>query len=210
MHDSGRRTLRTLVLAGTVFALLLGPSSASAIECAPTPQEGCHATTRPLKSKLNLRNGVRPDRQKLVWKWFRGEATTVAEYGNPTTTTDYAVCMYDGSDAVVYQSVVPAGATCRGGKPCWKQVGDRGFAFRDGQAHWDGITKIRLTRGEEGHARIIIKGSGANLNLNALPLGLPTAVQLQASNGQCWEAFFSVDGARRNNETRFGGRSSLP
>lgn len=210
MHTSGHRTLRTLAFAGAAVVLLLAPLAASAFECSAAPQENCRATTRPTKSKLNLRNGIRPERQKLVWKWFRGEATPVAAFGDPTTTESYAVCMYDGADQIVYQSVVPAGATCRGGNPCWKQIGDRGFAFRDGQARWDGLTKIRLVRGEEGQARIILKGSGANLDLADLPLGLPTDVQLQASHGECWEAFFNVDGARRNNDTRFGGRSSRP
>ena len=46
--------------------------------------------------------------------------------------------------------------------------------------------------GTQGAAHVIVKGRGANLALPTLPLTPPVLVQLQASNGSCWEASYST------------------
>jgi hypothetical protein len=194
------------------FLVVALPSLAAAGDfgCAPAPLDDCRHTTQPRKSRLLLRSGDRPDKQTLVWKWFRGEATAASYYGSPTTTDAYALCMYAQNGALIFDAVVPGGGAC-GGHLCWHPIGERGFRYRDGQGRNDGITKIRLYKGEEGQAKVIVKGRGSNLSMADLPLGLPTLVQLQTSAGNhCFEASFGNGGVTRNNDTRFAARSDLP
>jgi hypothetical protein len=206
-HRSRPTTDRARLVLATVAAaaLLVVPVLAGAA-CAPAPLDGCRHSTVPGKSRLILRSGVRPDKQTLVWKLFRGEATQTAYYGSPTTTDEYDFCIYGADDTVVYEAAIPPGGQC-GARKCWNAIGDRGFRYRDGQGRNDGITKVRLYRGDEGRTRVIVKGRGVNLPPADMPFGLPTLVQLQAANGHCWEASFSNGGVTRNSETRFGGRS---
>jgi hypothetical protein len=201
------RAAQHLALAVATLAFVVVPAAAAAFQCSPSPLSNCHQTTRPRKSRLNLRsNTVRPDKQTLVWKLYRGQETPAAAYGNPTTTDSYALCMYTESGGNIYQAIAPAGASCVT-QPCWRTIGTRGFAFRDGQGRFNGLTKIRLYEGTEGRVRVIVKGRGAELDLAQLPMDLPTRVQLQGSHGQCWGTTFDSNGVRRNNDTRFGGRA---
>jgi hypothetical protein len=42
--------------------------------------------------------------------------------------------------------------------------------------------------------------------LPALPVAPPVTVQLQATNGRCWEAFYAAESLRKNTATRLQGR----
>ena len=57
----------------------------------------------------------------------------------------------------------------------------------------------------ESAAKITLKGRGSNLTLPALELTTPARVQLQASNGQCWEASYSS--AIKNTTSQFKAKS---
>jgi hypothetical protein len=207
---SARSHTRGARAAAAVFAVgLLAAASLAAADfgCSPAPLQACRDTTRPHESRLLLRSGPRADKHTLVWKWYRGEATPVEAFGSPTTTDSYAFCIYDAGQNVVFQSVVPPGGSCNANS-CWNPVGNRGFRYRNGKATADGLTKFRLFSGTEGRAKIIVKGRGENLPPADLPLALPVLVQLQASNGECWEASYNLDGVAQNDSARFGGRSA--
>jgi hypothetical protein len=64
-----------------------------------------------------------------------------------------------------------------------------------------------MKAGLQGKAKTRFKGKGDNLPAFALPLGLPVTAQLQAANGQCWEATFSAAGSKENDGTQFKGKS---
>jgi hypothetical protein len=49
-------------------------------------RSGCRQAT---KSKLNYKGNTNDLKDKLKWKWVKGNATTQAEFGNPTTSADY-------------------------------------------------------------------------------------------------------------------------
>jgi hypothetical protein len=153
--------------------------------CGPSPLAGCK---QPRASRLRLHAGAARAKDSLAWFWTRGAATR-ADFGDPTTATDYRLCVYDHADttpALVLEAAVPAGGACDG-KPCWRHR-RAGFRFKSKDLAGDGVAQIDLAPGREGKAAIAVKGRGANLPSPALPLTLPVRVQLRASNGSCWEA----------------------
>jgi hypothetical protein len=126
---------------------------------------------------------------QVSWKW-KGQATALADFGNPLTTTGYALCVYQGA-TLKLATRAPASGTC-GTKPCWKALGAKGYGYKDGDLTPDGLSKATLKTGDTGKAQVSVKGKGTNLPDGVLPLTTPVVVQLQATTGQCWTATFGT------------------
>ena len=77
-----------------------------------------------------------------------------------------------------------------------------GFKYKDSYRTPGGLFGIKLKAGVPGKASIAVKASRKNVGLPTLPLALPLRVQLQASNGECWEATYTE--AAFNNPVGFG------
>ena len=160
--------------------------------CGPAPQTGCK---QPRASTLRLHTGAADAKNRLAWLWTRGAETTLANFGDPTTATDYRLCIYDHAattPTLALDAAVPAGGACNG-TPCWRHH-RAGFRFRSTDCADGGISQIDLKPGRERKAAIAVKAHGASLLLPALPLTLPVRVELRASNGSCWEATAKVVG----------------
>jgi cysteine-rich repeat protein len=143
------------------------------------------------KSKLKYRNDTTGVNDKLKWKWSKGAATDQVELADPTDATDYQFCVYDeaSDDAtLLFGATVPASSTL------WKEIGTKGFRYKDPAAARGGIAKIVAKGGADGKSKILVRGSGAALSDPTLPLTPNTTgirVQLtNASNGICWESSF--------------------
>jgi hypothetical protein len=149
----------------------------------------------------------------LYWQFAKGEATADADYGDPLTTDDYALCIYDATPGRIFEASAPAGGLCSGsvaaGRPCWERAaaGARIIRYKDNARTPDGLDRMVLKVGDEGRTRIFLKGRGENLALPVLPLSLPVLVQLQGAHGECWEATYSAAGARRNDDRQFMGKA---
>src|SRR5262249_31445417 len=150
-----------------------------------------------------------PDKDKIDWKWNKGAATTLADFGNPVTTDSFVFCLFDTSQAtpsLLFRADVAEDGTCgTKAKPCWSQKSDKGFTFKNSDGNATGVTSVKLTAGESGKAKIQLKGKGSALSgrpfgLTAPPFPLPLTAQLQSTNGQCWEADFSSTGLKKNDE----------
>jgi hypothetical protein len=75
----------------------------------------------------------------------------------------------------------------------------------------DGLGKILLKSSvTRFKAKVVVKGSGATLPMPTLPLTLPVTLQVQATNGQCWEAAFFERGLLRNDGAQFKAKSGSP
>jgi cysteine-rich repeat protein len=173
--------------------------------CLSAPATGCRVPIQPGKSSVQYKNGSPDTKDKLVWKWTKGAATTKAEFGTPLTTTDYLLCVYDNGTLVSTASI-PADQLCAG-RPCWKETG-KGFKYKDKDATPDGITNLTLKEGEAGKAKIILKGKGANINLPTLPMTQPVLVQLRNSaSSVCWEATFGAP-PTKNDATQYKDKSN--
>lgn len=181
----------------------------SCLECDPArgcivaPQTGCSEPSRRGSSLLvSTRESGR-----LTWKWAdRARSATGPDFGDPLTSTDYALCVYDAVDAtprLVHKSSVAHGGSCRSG-PCWLPTQGQGFHYRDVAAS-RGLHSIVMRRRPNGGAEIGVRGRGPNLGLASLPLDSKVTVQLQASDGSCWGA--SYESASRRTATAFKARS---
>ena len=189
-----------------------GCSAACLLEpCGTTPRLDCRQLSGAAPSILRVRDRTPDDRDLFFWSWPRGGATAASDLGDPLSSDDYALCLWDESAAgpsLLVQGNVPAGANCAG-RPCWRALGKppgaRGFRFRDRDRLFAGVDLIRIKPGVAGKAKVVVRGKGANLRLPALPLALPLRVQLQASSGACFEATFSS--ALQNSTELFRAKS---
>jgi hypothetical protein len=148
----------------------------------------CARPTEPSGSfELRTLSSTRKDR--LGWKLTDLPDTEVDDFGDPTMSTDVAVCPFYRDEihgATLLTSFrAPAASTC-GTRPCWKRL-RTGFKYRDGQAASDGLSSVALKAGTAGSARIIAKGRGPNLpdwpGLPHPPLGV-----LLRAGARCWVA----------------------
>jgi hypothetical protein len=146
----------------------------------------------PGKSQLTMKKGTTEAKDSLSWKWSKGSETLLDAFGDPTRTDGYALCIYDGGSTLVLTASAPAGVTCKNGKPCWKASGTKGFKYADGDLTPQGVQKLQLQAGPDGKAKIAVGGKGALLPMPALDtLAFPLWVQLQGSNGACWETYYA-------------------
>jgi hypothetical protein len=176
--------------------------------CAAPPLSGCDV---PGKSLLLIKDKDADGAgagDKLIWKWLKGPATAQDDFGDPTATADYTLCVYAGTAAVL-RADVPASGTC-GVSPCWKTVGDKGYKRTDTAASSDGIKKILLKGSTSASSKILFKGQGAALDLDpaTLPLGDDITVQVSHSdNASCWQASYAPAAVRINSESVFRAKT---
>ena len=174
--------------------------------CSPVASTGCRSPIEGRKASLRIRDREPDSRDRLLWKWVKGAATSKAsDFGDPVATTAYSLCMYDGSSSLVSRGIVPAAGRCGpAGKPCWKESA-RGFTYRNRDLAPDGILRLALKDGADGKAKIVLKGRGPGLAKPALPIQtLPLTVQL-TNGATCWEA--SYGGPATNEPERFKARA---
>jgi len=160
--------------------------------CPATFWPGCK-TPVASKGKLMIRkNDARPEGSRVSWSWA-GEATMATELGNPTLTTGYRICGYDGGDNIIVDIAAAPGGTC-GSRPCWKASGS-GFKYQDRSSVAHELHNLSIKPGSDGRAMIKMKAKGAHLDLPDLPLTTaPNPVRLQLhnlENSVCWTASFS-------------------
>jgi cysteine-rich repeat protein len=174
--------------------------------CTTGPRTECKMPIVPKRSRLRLQDRSPDDLDRLQWSWKKGAATTFADLGDPRLADDYALCVYDGTQSLLFRLGAPAGGTC-GTVSCWKQVGrgvPTGYRYRDDDGLPDGVESLALRAGDAGRARIKLKGKGEHLPMPVLTeLPLPLTVQLHAGGGGCWEATFTATGIRQETPTKF-------
>lgn len=154
--------------------------------CVPTISTGCKDAPA---GSIVLRH-LRAD--SLTWKWQRGEATGSGEFGDPTTTTDYDFCVYDGDLGTAGVPGLVLSARAEAGSDWHAASG--GFSFRSSGPDRNALKRIRLKSRSGGLSRIIVKGKGFNPALPPLQsIAMPLTVQLKSSagaNSQCWSAVY--------------------
>ena len=167
--------------------------------CPATPQV-CRVAG---KSMLIVKNKSFNDKDKLIWKWLKGAATTTAEFADPTATADYALCIYGGTaTSLVAQIHIPPSSTK------WQPISTKGFKYKDVTLAADGTQKVILKSGVAGKSKALLKGRGANLPdpLDVGPLGTPVTAQLlNYQSGVCWEGNFTT--AKKNTTAIYKAKS---
>lgn len=175
-----------------------------AVQCpnAPVAPAACRQMTKPRRHRLSLDDWAPAysKKDRLEWGWRRGESTALADFGDPLTTTSYALCLYDGNDNLIFGSSIPAGAP-------WKKF-KTAFNYTNRALDATGIRRIALkSRGAQpGRASIRVVGAGRAMTLgNPTPTGnlpnigsfpitvAPNSVRMQMINsiGSCWEGHYA-------------------
>jgi len=166
----------------TVTQTVTATSTPAVASCAGAPVAGCSPAA---KSLLKIKDPGTPGKGKLVWKWLKGTATK-SEFGNPTASTSYALCVHvDGVQ--VFEAVV-------GAMTDWADL-PSGYKFNNPAGGSDGVTKLLLKEGMS-KAKILLKAKGVNFTPPALPLSAGTDVTVQlvknpGSGAECWEQVFT-------------------
>jgi hypothetical protein len=211
MKYSGRHVVSTvqIALAVMAIALIAAPQAQAQLTCDPTPLAGCKSAG---KMKFGVHNDeVVDSKDAIKWSWRLGELTTTVELGNPITTDEYVLCIYDGrsgTPTLLSQLTAPTGLL-------WRPKGNKGFGYKDKTRSNDGLQNIRLRAGDNGRAKMLVKARGGVIPMWApfTPLamfeGNPSViVNLVNSQGWCWGSEFPFPlTARKNTRTDFKGNA---
>ncbi len=167
----------------------------------PTTPDTCRTA---LKSKLLVKDKTDNTKDKLIWKWIKGQSTDQAEFANPETSAQYAFCLYAGATpALIGKSVVPFNATR------WEPISTKGYKYSDSTYSQGGVGKILLKGSTTDKSKALVKGKGGalpDLSLPILPADLPLTAQLRNnSTGICWGADFAAP--IKNDTGQFKGKN---
>jgi len=178
--------------------------------CLATPRAGCAQADGSLFSLKNPFGAA----TQLIFKLKRA-SISLAQLGDPTATTEYALCVYDETGQQpqnVTTLNISAGGFCNTA-PCWKGLGSsplKGYRYRDRDGRDSGVEKILIKAGRPGKDKVLLKARGA-----AVPVPAPASsssflnqddlvtVQLVNDAGFCWETVFSPDDVRSNRIDRY-------
>lgn len=153
--------------------------------CGAGPVDGCQPAAAK-KAKVQLGPG------KLSWEWTSQADVLASEFGDPSTVTEYLLCVYDQAGARLGVRVHPGGSCgTRSPKPCWK-LHELGYDYADKAGVSEGVKKISLRAGAPGKAKLKFVSAGSNFPVPTLPLATPVRVQLRSSTGRCWDATYSA------------------
>jgi hypothetical protein len=153
--------------------------------CAPQPQTTCRAAEKGL---LLLKNSDDDSRDKLLWTWIKGASTTGAEFGDPTTSADYALCLYNGTPGILLGALEVAASGS-----AWRPLGAVGYTYFEPSGAAGGVQKVKLKGSAANRSKVLLKGRGVNLPdlLDGGALTTPVTVQLvNESNGLCWSSSY--------------------
>jgi hypothetical protein len=161
--------------------------SAMCTSCASAPANGCRTAG---KSLIVIKDNANNSKDKLIWKFIKGQPTTFAELSDPRTTADYTLCIYAGAgDTLVGTIAVPASNSF------WKVIGNnKGYKYFDPNSTEDGANKIKLKSSTGNKTKAIFKGRGEQLPEILGPTGLATPVTAQLVNrqtGVCLEGTYN-------------------
>jgi hypothetical protein len=176
--------------------------------CANGPEVGCRRPVESGKAPLSIRDRSPDFADRLTWSWTRGAATTRWDFGDPQGGTTYQLCVFDGDGNTIARASAPPGGDC-GGRPCWRATAS-GFVYRSRDratsAGPRSSVALSLREGTAGKARIVLRGRGVHLGLEPLPATQPVTVQLENSDGLCWEALYTAP-ARKNDGWTFADKA---
>src|SRR5262249_8761097 len=120
--------------------------AAPTLVCASTPLAGC---LMPGRSILNVHgDAADPSRDKRAWTWTMGSAVSSAALGDPTGTTEYALCVYGNGSLLIQLSVPPNGL--------WRALGGTppsGYKYSERTGQQTGVTKLQVAAGSADHTR---------------------------------------------------------
>jgi cysteine-rich repeat protein len=165
----------------------------------------CEHIARPLepatclaapKAKLQILTSGPAEDHKLSWQWTAGDAFDQSVLGLVGVSSEYALCVYDGSSGEYVERGSPHLAVGYN----WTSKDPKGALYKDNQSAFGGVSKLQLRTGADGKAKVKLRADGANLVIgSAVYTAAPDViVQLVNSDGTCWTSSFAGDQIQTN------------
>jgi hypothetical protein len=154
--------------------------------CPVAPEPGCLTAQ---KSLLSIKNKTDNTKDKLIWKWIKGQSASQVDFADPTMGANYALCIYAGTtNSLVAELAVPPSPTL------WSPLSTKGYKYFDASSGQDGVQKIKLKGSSSNKSKALVKGRGANLPdpIDMSTLNLPVKAQLiNHGTAKCFEANYN-------------------
>lgn len=163
-----------------------------------TPSNNCVSASKAL---LKIKNAPNDGSDSVKFTWKGGPALQ-ADLGDPTQTTRYELCIYDGSsiDPLQLAMGVPPGAG-------WT-ASPTGFKFKDASGQNQGVRIIKVKSSNLDRAKAKFAAKGGQMPDDAvMPFTYPVTAQLYASDGMCWEAQFGAPQTRTNTSASYKAKT---
>ncbi len=165
-----------------------------------SPVESCKLPVVSDRALLRLKDTTPSSGDRLLWKFLRGAETEKSEFGDPTATTGFSLCIYDevgGVPARILEQDIPPGEN-------WTELAN-GFRYTDRNVEKTGVFTLLLRPGGEGQTRIIAKGKAHPLGMPVLGLNQDSKVTVQlVSDTGCWQTDHTSN--LRNDSQQFKAR----
>jgi hypothetical protein len=165
--------------------------------CPAAPRVGCKTAG---KSLLIVKDKADNTKDKLIWKWIKGQSTQLSDLLDPLSTAQYSLCIYENGVGTETINVPPDPMK-------WQTIDSKGFKYKDSTGAADGVQKVILKGSTDNKSKILVKGKGNNLPDTAPPpMTLPVTVQLVNSDtGVCFTSNFTS--AKKNVAGQFKGKN---
>ncbi len=168
--------------------------------CPATPSATC---VNSIKAQLQLKLNASDTKDKLKWKFSGGPLLGQGDFGDPTTTATYALCLYDDGALKAELEVGPSNTL-------WAPVGTKGYQYKDPNGSAAGVTKLKLLGGDAGKSKVQLKGKGANLPMPTPVSGMrffaqtsAVVAQLREANGDCYQSAFTDTETSKNDGVQY-------
>ena len=167
------------------------------------PRTDCRSSTETLKSKLLVANRDPDTADLVVWKWIKGAATSIDDFGDPTGATSYTLCLFDQA-GLLRSLTAPAGDDMRR-SAVLEGDGHVGLQVSGRRPRLGWRAQGPVARRYGGKAKILLKARAPTSRPPELPLAnLPVTAQLQrAGGGACWETTHAGAGILKNDGAQF-------
>lgn len=178
----------------TVFDLLLAPR-----KCPLSPATDC---ATPVHGDVKLR---KVGSGSLRWRFKGGPSVDAVGFGDPTASTTFALCLYDGG-VLALEAVLEPSATL------WRTRGS-GHRYKDSSGTQDGVTQAKLSSSASTGSKLQVSGKGIRLPLptpvsatQMLNVAGDVQVQLHQTGGACFDTTFGLAQVFLNSGTTFSAR----
>ncbi|HYC54643.1 MAG TPA: hypothetical protein VEL28_06875 [Candidatus Binatia bacterium] len=170
------------------------------VDLCPTPGSPCRTAQ---SSGLTIKKGKTSAKDKLVWKWSRGQSVSFEELSDPRQD-GYTLCLYTG-DTFRAQLLLPD-------EPArWKVLAGKGYKYKDKSGTPDGVTGATLKASDADKSKAKVKGKGENLpDLDLGEVETPIIVRLVGgSSNVCLESSFGPEDVIRNTNTQIKAKDKV-
>ena len=159
------------------------------------PQEPANCLAAP-KAKLQILTSGPAEDHKLSWQWTAGDAFDQGALGSVGVSSQYALCVYDGSST----EYVERGSLQLATGGYWTSKDPDGALYKDRQGSFGGVSRLQIRTGADGKAKVKLRADGANLLVDSdvYTAAPDVIVQLVNSDGTCWTSSFAGDQIRTN------------